>query len=113
MKISLNWLKRFIDLKKSPKEISDILTETGLEVDTIEDYQIQKSKIDNLVIGEIKSLLKHPNSENLQIAKVNIGEKKRIKHNKANKNALGWFPSLFLNMFLFNATKAQPLIRRA
>ena len=75
MKISLNWLKRFIDLKKSPKEISDILTETGLEVDTIEDYQIKKSKIDNLVIGEIKSLLKHPNSENLQIAKVNIGEK--------------------------------------
>ena len=36
MKISLNWLKNFIELNNSPEEISNLLTEVGLEVESIE-----------------------------------------------------------------------------
>jgi len=76
MKISLNWLKTFIDTKKSPKIISEILTEIGLEVDSIEDYSIEQFKLNDLIIGEVKSLSKHPNAKNLKIAKIDIGKKK-------------------------------------
>ena len=35
MKISLNWLKNYIELKKSPEELAQILTMAGLEVEEI------------------------------------------------------------------------------
>ena len=76
MKISLNWLKTFIDIKKSPKTISKILTEIGLEVDSIEDHSIEQSKLNDLIVGEVKSLTNHPNANNMKIAKVDIGKKK-------------------------------------
>ncbi len=36
MKISYNWLKDYVTTDLTPTEISEILTETGLEVDGIE-----------------------------------------------------------------------------
>ena len=35
MKISLNWLKSFIKINKSPEEIESLLTNVGLEVDEV------------------------------------------------------------------------------
>ena len=52
MKISLNWLKSFIELNNSPEEISNLLTEVGLEVESIEKLGNEKSKLNDLVIGE-------------------------------------------------------------
>ena len=51
MKISLNWLKNFIELNNSPEEISNLLTEVGLEVESIEKLGNEKSKLNDLVIG--------------------------------------------------------------
>ena len=56
MKISLNWLKKFIDIKNPPEEIANILTEVGLEVDSVENYRLEKSKLNDLEVGEVKSL---------------------------------------------------------
>ena len=42
MKISLNWLKNFINIPKNPTEIEDVLTEVGLEVDEV--IKIQPDK---------------------------------------------------------------------
>jgi len=47
MKISYDWLKEYIDLKKSPEEIADILTKSGSEVKAIE-------RIDSDYIMEIE-----------------------------------------------------------
>ena len=56
MKISLNWLKNFIELNNSPEEISNLLTEVGLEVESIEKLGNKKLKLNDLVIGEIKKI---------------------------------------------------------
>ena len=76
MKISLNWLKEYIDLEESPGEIADILTSTGLEVEKIEEFQSIKGDISSLVTGKILECYKHPNADNLKITLVDVGEEK-------------------------------------
>ena len=75
MKILLSWLEEFINLQEySIPEISFFLTNSGLEVDSIEnirDYDCLK----NLVVGEIIECEQHPNADRLKCVKVNIGNK--------------------------------------
>ncbi|HEY9116942.1 MAG TPA: phenylalanine--tRNA ligase subunit beta, partial [Roseivirga sp.] len=73
MKISLNWLKQFIDLKESPQEISKILTDTGLEVEGIEEIESIPGGLKGLVIGEVIECAPHPNADKLKLTKVDIG----------------------------------------
>lgn len=73
MKISYNWLQQYISTNKSITDITDILTQTGLEVENIETVEAVKGGLDGLVVGEIVEKEKHPNADNLSITKVNIG----------------------------------------
>jgi phenylalanyl-tRNA synthetase beta chain len=36
MKISLNWLKDYLDLPMAPEKIGEILTDIGLELESME-----------------------------------------------------------------------------
>ena len=74
MKISYNWLKAYINLDKSPQEVADILTNTGLEVEKVEKFESIKGGLEGFVVGEVKSKEKHPNADKLAVTKVNIGE---------------------------------------
>ena len=76
MKISLNWLKTFINISKSAKEIEDILTEIGLEVDETLEIKPDKNLISKLVVGQIKEISKHKNADRLSVTKVDIGKEK-------------------------------------
>ena len=70
MKISLNWLKNYIELKKSPEELAQILTMAGLEVEEIAEL----GKIPaGVVVAKILSREKHPNSDHLSICQVDPG----------------------------------------
>jgi len=42
MKLSLNWLKKYLDISHSPDKIAEMLTLIGLEVDfvSLSNYQI-------------------------------------------------------------------------
>jgi len=73
MKISYNWLLELIDLEKSPKEVSELLTGCGLEVEAIEEYQSVKGGLEGIVIGEVTSKIKHPNADKLSVTTVNVG----------------------------------------
>ncbi len=73
MKISYNWLLELIDLKKSPQEISELLTGCGLEVESIEQFQSIKGGLEGIVIGEVKTKIKHPNADKLSVTTVDIG----------------------------------------
>src|SRR5208283_5348925 len=70
MRVSLNWLKEYIDIPMSPKDISEHLTMVGLEVENIEDLG---SKYDRFVVGEVMDVQKHPKADKLSICKVNTG----------------------------------------
>ena len=73
MKISYNWLKNYIDTDLSVEEVSKILTDTGLEVEGIEEFESVKGGLEGLVIGKVTSCQKHPNADKLTVTTVDIG----------------------------------------
>lgn len=73
MKISYKWLKEFIETEKSPEEISKILTNIGLEVESLEKVQAIPGGLEGLVIGEVRDCVQHPNADRLRVTKVNVG----------------------------------------
>ncbi len=72
MKISLNWIKEFVDLDGiSTDEIVNDLTMAGLEVEDVLD-QIKLYK--NFIVGFVKETEKHPNADKLTICKLFDGK---------------------------------------
>lgn len=72
MRISLNWLKQYIDLNDlTTKDIVDKLTMSGLEVeDVVDENELYK----NFIVAEVKSVSKHPNADKLSVCKVFDGK---------------------------------------
>jgi len=73
MKISYNWLKRYISPIPSPQECSALLTATGLEVESLEAIETIKGGLKGLVVGEVITCEQHPNADRLRLTTVNIG----------------------------------------
>ena len=73
MKISYNWLKQYLDFDLSPEELSELLTDCGLEVEGLEKWQSVKGGLEGVVIGEVKTCKKHPNADKLSVTTVDIG----------------------------------------
>ncbi len=74
MKISLNWLQQYIKLDLEVNQISEFLTDTGLEVEGIEEIESIKGGLKGIVIGEVLTCQQHPNADRLKVTTVNIGE---------------------------------------
>lgn len=74
MKISYNWLKQYLALNQTPEELGVILTNTGLEVESIETFTSIKGGLQGLVVGEVLEKTKHPNADTLSLAKVKVSE---------------------------------------
>lgn len=73
MLVSLNWLKDFVDIKKTidPKVLGTTLTLKTAEVDKV----INESEFfENMVVGQVTTLIPHPNADKLRIAKTSIGK---------------------------------------
>jgi phenylalanyl-tRNA synthetase beta chain len=79
MKISYNWLLEQIELSKSPDEISEMLTGTGLEVEGVETYESIKGGLKGIVVGEVLTCVKHPNADKLSVTTVNTGGEIKVK----------------------------------
>ncbi len=73
MKISYQWLTRFIQLNETPEELDDLLTQSGLEVEGIETYETIQGGLEGVVIGEVLECEQHPNADKLKVTKVDIG----------------------------------------
>ncbi|BBM35165.1 phenylalanine--tRNA ligase subunit beta [Pseudoleptotrichia goodfellowii] len=72
MLISLNWLKQYIDLEgKEVGELEKALTMIGQEVEKIE---IKGDNLDNVVVGHLIEVKKHPNADSLTLCKVDNGK---------------------------------------
>lgn len=67
--ISMNWVSDYVDLEgEDLKELAVKITKSGVNVE-----KVITNKIDNLVIGEIKKVTKHPDSDHLNICMVDTG----------------------------------------
>ncbi|MEB2781057.1 phenylalanine--tRNA ligase subunit beta [Algoriphagus sp. C2-6-M1] len=73
MKISINRLKKYIPHTESAEEIEALLTQSGLEVEGIEEFVSVKGGLEGIVIGEVLTWEKHPNADKLSITTVDIG----------------------------------------
>ena len=73
MKISYNWLKQFLQITQTPQELSLILTNIGLEVESLDRVQPVVGGLEGLVIGEVLSCIPHPNADRLRVTTVNAG----------------------------------------
>ncbi|MBU1398577.1 MAG: phenylalanine--tRNA ligase subunit beta, partial [Proteobacteria bacterium] len=70
MKVSLSWLKDYVNIEMDVQDLASALTMTGLEVESITnsfDY------LDNVVVGRIVEISPHPNAEKLKICRVDTG----------------------------------------
>jgi phenylalanyl-tRNA synthetase beta chain len=74
MKISFNWLKKYVDIEESPERISEILTDIGLEVEGMEKVESIKGGLHGIVIGKVLTCQKHPNADRLSLTQVDIGQ---------------------------------------
>ncbi|MBT3292147.1 MAG: phenylalanine--tRNA ligase subunit beta, partial [Victivallales bacterium] len=74
MKISYNWVKQYADIELDVESVSEILTDTGLEVEGIEKFQSIKGGLEGIVIGEVKTCFKHPDADKLSLTTVDIGK---------------------------------------
>lgn len=73
MKISYNWIKKYINTELSPEEIGKILTETGLEVEGIERLESVKGGLEGVLVGEVLTCEKHPDADRLKVTTVSVG----------------------------------------
>ena len=71
MRISVNWLKEFVDPKLTPEAIGDALTMAGFEVEDIEE---RRSWADGVVVGKVTERQPHPDADKLSVCTVEIGE---------------------------------------
>jgi phenylalanyl-tRNA synthetase beta chain len=71
MKLSLNWLKDYVDIDDlSPSELAEILTKGGIEVEGI---VALSPSIEGVVVGEVVLILPHPNADKLTLCQVRGG----------------------------------------
>lgn len=73
MKISYNWLKEHVSVDLAPEEIAEILTNTGLEVESFEKIETIPGGLAGVVVGEVMTCHKHPDADKLSVTTVNIG----------------------------------------
>ena len=74
MKISLNWLSDYIDIRDylaKPQELADVLTAGGIEVEGVENLA---KNFDQVVVGHILKKEQHPNADRLSLCQVATGD---------------------------------------
>jgi phenylalanyl-tRNA synthetase beta chain len=71
MKFSEQWLREWVNPPITTAELAEQLTMAGLEVDAIEAVA---GEFDNVVVGEVLSLEKHPDADKLRVCQVNVGD---------------------------------------
>ena len=74
MKVTLNWLKQYVDFNWSPEELTERLTMLGLEVEGVQKIA---SAFDGIVVAQVITRDKHPNADKLSICRVNDGTGER------------------------------------
>jgi phenylalanyl-tRNA synthetase beta chain len=71
MKVSLNWLRDYVDIEMPPEELGQLLTMTGSEVEGIEPVG---QSLEDIVVAKIVAIEPHPQADRLAVCRVDSGE---------------------------------------
>jgi phenylalanyl-tRNA synthetase beta chain len=74
MKVTLNWLKQYVDFNWSPEELTERLTMLGLEVEGVQKIA---AAFEGIVVAQVITRDKHPNADKLSLCRVNDGTGER------------------------------------
>src|SRR5205814_1891515 len=74
MKVTLNWLKQYVDFDWSPEQLSERLTMLGVEVEGVEKLG---GELEGVVVAQVITRDKHPNADKLSLCRVNDGKGER------------------------------------
>ncbi len=86
MRVSLNWLKDYVDLTRPAGEIAHLLTMAGVEVAQVNEIGANWAHI---YVGRISKLERHPNADRLLLATVDYGREPVIVVTGAPNLAVG------------------------
>ncbi len=71
MKVTLEWLRRFVPIEADADEVARVLTMTGFEVEAVERAS---GDADRLKVAQIVKIKPHPNADKLKICEVDTGD---------------------------------------
>ena len=71
MKISLKWLREYVDVDWDVRELVERLTMAGLEEESVEDLG---ASLSGIVVGKVVEREQHPNADRLSVCRVDVGE---------------------------------------
>src|ERR1035437_5763025 len=71
MKVTLNWLKQYVEFNRSPEELAERLTMIGIEVEGVKNLG---GELDGVVVAQVVTKDKHPNADKLSVCCVNDGK---------------------------------------
>lgn len=74
MKVTLNWLRQYVDFTWSPEDLTERLTMLGLEVEGVEK---RAGEFEGIVVAEVITRDKHPNADKLSVCRVRDGQGER------------------------------------
>jgi len=73
MKVSYSWIKEYLNVDLNAVDCAKVLTDTGLEVEGIQEIESIKGGLKGLVIGNVLTCEQHPNADRLRKTTVNVG----------------------------------------
>lgn len=77
MNLSMKWLKEFVTLDEMPiRGFTEAMTMSGSKV---ESWETEGSEIENVVVGKVLSLEKHPDSDHMWITKIDAGTGEQLQ----------------------------------
>ena len=77
MKLSRKWLQEFVDIGPvSDRDFAEAMTISGSKVEVTEDLG---AEIQNVVVGRIKEMERHPDSDHMWVCQVDIGEQEPVQ----------------------------------
>jgi phenylalanyl-tRNA synthetase beta chain len=74
MKVTLNWLKQYVDFSGSPSELAERLTMLGMEVEGMKKIG---GDFEGIVVAQVLTREKHPNADKLSLCRVQDGQGER------------------------------------
>ena len=76
MNLSKKWLNDYVELDVSDKQFADDMTISGSKV---EGFETEGAELQNIVVGRVESLERHPDSDHLWICQINVGKEENIQ----------------------------------
>lgn len=70
MKVSLNWLRDYVEVPASVPKLADLLTRAGVEVEGVQTLGVAIPKV---VVAQILESSQHPNADRLSVCRVDDG----------------------------------------